>query len=283
MKSATWRAQVRSDYISASGGISAANRRLLEAVHRESAGVVTVPEAARIWNVDNRRASRLLRSLADRGWLTRPRRGLYVPVPLEAAESGQWREDSWLIAAKLFPDGYIGGWSACEHWELTDQLFRTVVVYTTKRVNRREIDLAGMDLRVKVIRPDRRFGTRTVWRGRVPVQVSDPARTIVDILDDPELGGGIRQVADMVEEFFAGEHRDDELLIKYGDRLGNRTVFKRLGYLLEARDVPTPALTAAARDRVSAGITTLDPSAPHRGRILTRWNLRLNVAIGGGR
>lgn len=272
---------MRNDYSSVSGGISAANRRLLEAVHRESAGVVTVPDAARIWDVDTPRASRLLRSLADRGWLTRPKRGLYVPVPLEAAESGQWREDSWLIAVKLFPDGYIGGWSACEHWELTDQLFRTVVVYTTRRVNRREIDLSGMDLRVRVIRSERRFGTRTVWRGRVPVQVSDPARTIVDILDDPELGGGIRQVADMLEAFVTSDHRDDGLLIEYGDRLGNRTVFKRLGYLLEARDVPAPALVAAARDRVSAGVTTLDPSAPKRGRIMTRWNLRLNVAIGG--
>lgn len=273
---------MRNDYSSVSGGISAANRRLLEAVHREAAGVVTVADAARIWDVDKARASRLLRSLADRGWLTRPKRGLYVPVPLEAAESGQWREDSWLIAVKLFPEGYIGGWSACEHWELTDQLFRTVVVYTTKRVNRREIELAGMELRVKVIRPERLFGTRTVWRGRVPVQVSDPARTIIDILDDPELGGGIRQVAEMVEEFTAGEHRDDELLIEYGDRLGNRTVFKRLGYLLEARDISAPALVAAARDRVSAGITTLDPSAPPGGRILTRWNLRVNVAVGGG-
>jgi len=53
--------------------------------------------------------------LADLGWLTRPKRGLYVPVPLGAAESGQWREDPRLIAVKLFPDGYIGGWSACEH------------------------------------------------------------------------------------------------------------------------------------------------------------------------
>ena len=155
-------------------------------------------------------------------------------------------------------------------------------MYTTRRVNRRAIDLAGMDLRVKVIRPERLFGTRTVWRGRVPVQVSDPARTIVDILDDPALGGGIRQVADMVEEFVAGDHRDDGLLMEYGDRLGNGTVFKRLGFLLEARDVPAPALVAAARDRVSAGITTLDPSAPPGGRIRTRWNLRLNVAIGGG-
>lgn len=47
------------------------------------------------------RAGRLLRSLAAGGWLTRARRGLYIPVPLEAARSGDWHEDPWLIAAGL--------------------------------------------------------------------------------------------------------------------------------------------------------------------------------------
>ena len=46
--------------------------------------------------------------------------------------------------------------------------------------------------------------------------VSDPSRTIVDVLDDPSLGGGIRNVADVLREYFQGEHRDDELLVEYG-------------------------------------------------------------------
>ncbi|MBI2403374.1 MAG: hypothetical protein HYV20_11710 [Gemmatimonadetes bacterium] len=51
---------------------------------------------------------------------------------------------------------------------------------------------------MKVVSPERLFGTRVVSRGRVRVQGSDPPRTLFDLLDDPELGGGIRHVADVL-------------------------------------------------------------------------------------
>ena len=61
-------------------------------------------------------------------------RGLYAPIPLDAIDPSAWREDPWVIASKLFgPDYYIGGWTACEHWDLTEQIFRETVVVTTKR------------------------------------------------------------------------------------------------------------------------------------------------------
>ena len=44
-------------------------------------------------------------------------------------------------------------------------------------------------------------------------------------------------VADVLGEYMASSHRDDALLISYDDRLGNRTVFKRLGYLIEHRRI----------------------------------------------
>jgi predicted transcriptional regulator of viral defense system len=120
-----------------------------------------------------------------------------------------------------------------------------------------------------------------VWRGQLRVAVSDPSRTIVDLLDEPALGGGIRHVAEMVEQYFAGELRADEQLLDYAQRLGNRTVFKRLGYLLESLGVDAPELVAACLNRQSSGITDLDPAVPATGHISTRWNLRLNVTITG--
>ena len=36
----------------------------------------------------------------------------------------------------------------------------------------------------------------------------------------------------MVRAYFASEHRDDRQLVAYGLRLGNQTVFKRLGFLM---------------------------------------------------
>ena len=100
---------------------------------------------------------------------------------------------------------------------------------------------------------------------------------MIDALDDPRLAGGIRHVAEITDAYF-NEH-DPLTLIDYGDRLGNRAVFKRLGYIVEALGRDRPDLITACRARVSAGISPLDPQGPKSGRRLMRWGLRVNVTL----
>lgn len=261
------------------GGISRDNREHLERLHRETKGPFGATEAAEILGLSVDRVRRLLRYLAARGWLARVRRGLYVPVPLEARTPGQWQEDSWVVAARTFSPGYIGGWSACEHWGLTDQVFREIVVFTARRVRHRRVEIQGTPMRAKVVSATKLFGTRPVWRGQVPVEVSDPSRTMVDILDDPGIGGGIRHVADVTAEYFSSDHRDDDRLVEYAAKVGNRTVFKRLGFLIESLSVDAPDVIEACLRAKSSGITSLDPSMPAKGRIASRWNLRVNAEL----
>lgn len=261
------------------GGISERNRAYLELLHREADAAFGVDEAARALGLDHDVAARLLTYFGRRGWLSRVRRGLYVAVPLDARRSGEWVEDSWVIAAKVFDPCYIGGWSACEHWDLTEQVFRSLLVVTAKKVHHRDVVMQGVAFHATVRHERKLFGTAGIWRGQTRVDVSDPSRTIVDVLDDPTLGGGIRHIARVVHEYLMSEHRDDNLLVKYGDRLGNRTVFKRLGYLLEAHEIDAPDLITACLQRRSAGYTTLDPSVKKRGSIVRRWGLRVNVQL----
>lgn len=265
---------------SSPAGISQANRHLLELLHQKAEGPFSAIDAAGFLGSDIAEARRLLGYLARRGWLARVRQGLYVPVPLESRHPGEWHEDSWVVAAKSLSPCYIGGWSACEHWGLTEQLFRTVVVVTARRVRHRRLDLQGTPFWIRVLPKEKLFGTRPVWRGRVRVAVSDPSRTLVDILDDPALGGGIRHVADIVAEYVTGEMRDAGLLVEYAERIGNRTVFKRLGHILEALAIDDPELLDACRERVSTGLTKLDPAVSAPGRIVRRWGLRVNVELG---
>ena len=210
------------------------------------------------------------------------RPNLYTTVPLEATDPAEWREDPWVVAARTFAPGYIGGWSAAEHHGLTEQVFRDVVVLTARSVRDRHPVIQGTPYRVKVVAAEKLFGTTPIWRGRVRIAVSDPTRTIVDLLDDPSLGGGIRHVAEIVETYVGEDFRDDGLLLDYAERLGNRTVYKRLGYLLEALGLRTPELMAACHERVSSGFGLLDPSLPAQGRFVRRWNLRLNATIAPG-
>ncbi len=235
--------------------------------------------AANILRMPQEKVTRLLGYLASRGWLSRIRRGIYTTVPLGAHEPSDWREDPWRVAVAVFSPCYIGGWSACEHWELTEQVFRGVVVLTARTIRTAEVDVQGTAFRLKHLPERLHFGTRVVWRERVKVKVADPTRTVVDILDDPRLGGGIRHVASVVREYLAGAHCDEKLIVEYGDRLGNRTVFKRLGYIIEALGLDAHTLSDACRARVSTGLTRLDPSVDTAGRVLKRWGIRVNVEL----
>lgn len=277
----------RSDYLmstpallvpSRSGGISAANRREVEQLNRSFARPFTVSEAAEALRLDPAQTRRQLGYLSRRGWLTRVRRGLYLPVPLEAPRSGEWIEDPWVVAATAFAPCYIGGWSACEHWGLTEQIFRDVVVVTSREMRQRRQVLQGMPYLVTTRSADMLFGTRRTWRRAIPIEVSDPSRTLIDVLDDPMLGGGIRHITAVVAEYLRSDDCDMELLIEYGDRVGNRSAFKRLGWILEVMGIDG-ALLQACRERRSAGLTKLDPSVGAPGRVVRRWNLRVNVEL----
>lgn len=263
-------------------GILEKNRKALSTLHRGTTGPFTPREAAAVLGMDLHGAHRFLAYLASAGWLTRIRRGLYATVTLDVAEPATWREDPWIVAARLFSPAFIGGWSACENWGLTDQVFRETIVITGRRIRVRRLEIQGLPFHLKTVSPDKIFGTETVWRGRTRVAVSDPPRTLVDVLDDPTIGGGIRHVAEIIRSYLSHERRNDSLLLDYAHKLGNRSVFKRLGYLLESMKANDNDLIEACRTSISSGMSLLDPSAPPKGRFMRKWNLRINVTIEAG-
>lgn len=260
-------------------GIETANRAHLERLHRSATGPFTVADASRMLDVPLARAGRMLLYLYARGWLSRVRHGLYVVVPLGAGEPSDWREEPWVVATTVFDPCYMGGWSACEYWSLTEQVFRAVQVHTSRHVRATEMTIQGTPFRIRHVPLAKHFGLKVVWHGQTKTQVSDPTRTVADILDAPGLGGGIRQAAEILSAYDAGEHCRYDLLLDYIERLGNRTIYKRLGYLCETLGLDHSQMIATCRERVSAGVSLLDPSAPARGTVTTRWNLRLNTTI----
>lgn len=263
-----------------SSGVSQHNRQRLTRLHRELHSPFTVEEATDLLALEPTETKRLLAHLASRGWLVRVRRGLYATVPLDAAHPEQWQLDPWIVATQVFAPCYIGGWSACSHWELTEQIFRNVVVISAaNHVRSRQQHIQETDYLVKVLPEEKLFGTRSVWLNATRVLLSDPARTLVDILDDPSVGGGIRHVGDVLTEYFESQHRNDDLLLDYIERLGNRTVYKRLGYLAEVLALDAPLVVETCRTNISAGYSLLDPTAKSQGRLRRRWNLRLNVKL----
>ena len=79
-------------------GLGKLDREQLAAVIRGTKGSISVPEAAEILRINPSRASMKLSRWTNSGWLTRVRRGLYVPVSLESRSPDIPLEDPWIIA-----------------------------------------------------------------------------------------------------------------------------------------------------------------------------------------
>jgi len=253
-------------------GINKDNRAKLSLLIRAGRGMVTVSEAARILGVVPKRASVILSQFANNGWLSRIKRGVYVVLPMEAQSNNAVIEDAWVIASKLFSPCYIGGWSALEHWGLTEQIFSTNLIFTSKKFRELSPEIKGAKFLLRVVYPQCFFGLKTIWRSNEKVQVSNASRTMVDLLNDSSLGGGIRPVADVLENYFKSSYRDSKLLIEYAEKLGNKAVFKRLGFLVEYLKINDAELTMACSENLSSGYAQLDP-ALGKDHLVTRWRL----------
>lgn len=256
-------------------GIEARGRaRLVELLRGAGTSLITVDGAVGVLRLPRIQAAKMMARWAAQGWLTRVRRGLYAPVTLRARRPGETVEDPWAVAAEVFKPCYLGGWTAAEYWGFTEQIFRTVVVMSRRPVNRRRLKIQATEFLVKRVAEGRFFGTKTVWRGKTPVLISDPTKTLVDILDDPTIGGGARLAGDMLAAYLAAPARDLGRLVQYAERVGNGAIFKRLGYLL---DITRPQAVdqeflSGLRTRLTWGNAKLDPSLP-ANRLVTRWRL----------
>lgn len=256
-------------------GIEKKNRGYLDLLNSSLHGPFTVNEAAGVLKFEYKKAKRFAAYLASRGWLARVKNGYYTAVPIGTANPFELKEEPWVLASRVFAPCYIGGYSAAGYWDLSEQIFKDTVVFTEKKVTGRA--LPGFVLRT--ITRERMFGFSAAWVNNIKVNVSDPERTIVDLLNEPEIGGGIRNVSDIIGEYFISGQRKNETLLKYIDIFGNNVLYKRLGYIIEALNINAADVASQCLKKISKGYTMLDPSIKTKGKHLGRWNLNINAVI----
>lgn len=243
----------------------------LARVIRKAPDLVHVDDVMAALDVTRIEAAKLLARWNQQGYLRRIRRGVYTPISLTAIHHEQVLDDPWLVVPEFFSPGYVGGWSAAEHWDLTEQIFRSLCVFTTRKVRRRQHVIQGVQFVVRHIQEKSLFGTKTVWHGRRKVLVSDPHKTIVDMLADPSSGGGIEHVTECLRNYLKSREFDPSTLLQYAQRLDNGAVIKRLGFLLEWLQVDGD-LARNCLKLLTTGLVKLDPALP-ANRVITRWRL----------
>lgn len=236
--------------------------------------VIHVDDVAGALQLDRTAAAQRLSRWTEQGWLRRVGRGAYVAASIDTMGSDRVLDDPWVLVPALFAPAYIGGRTAAEHWDLTEQIFKDILVMTARAVRQKRQDRHGALFSLKHIDERKLFGTKIVWRHQTRVPVSDVHRTIIDMLDDPAVGGGIQHVADCLAAYLRRDDRDDEKLIEYAARLGNGAVFKRLGFLAERLPDGGTELALLCEHHLTGGHAKLDP-AQDGSHVVTRWRLRV--------
>jgi predicted transcriptional regulator of viral defense system len=261
------------------GGLSRIEGEVLRHFSSLEAQTIRIEDVLKLFPGSRKKGSQTLSRMAKKGWLQKLSSGVYRILPVFASGEAPI-EDPWSIAMDLFKPAFISGWTAAEHWDLTEQVFNTVSLITSIPRNPSLRKIGGVEFRIKALPARRIFGHVPIWTGSRKIEMADPHRVVVDILDDPSFGGGGRHTLDIIKEYVRSGKCDGDILKDYAKRYEKGTVFKRMGFLLESFNAPvSEEWLEDCKTNISRGVSDLDPGSPHVGRISTRWNLRINLPM----
>lgn len=254
-------------------GIGKSYRKKLSRVLEKNYSVITAKLVSETLKVPIQESGRLLSRWNRSGWIKRIKRGSYVPIPLESTTSKVIVDEPFLVVDSLYAPGYLSGFSAVKHWDLTEQIFESVTYFTLKKVKNRNPIHGGIKFKLKTISKHKLFGLKTFWIGSKKVRISDPSKTMIDLLDDPKIVGGITIIIDFFSEYIDSEHYDFDLLIQYAHQMNNKTIFKRLGLIYELMFKANEEVLGILLKNISSGFSEFDPTVSSRYNIV-KWKLK---------
>jgi predicted transcriptional regulator of viral defense system len=259
-------------------GLEPKEAEFLATFASQDRSIFTTEQAREFWG-DATYTTNALSRLEEGGWLHRLERGAYMIVPLAAGPDRTWSESALLIAPYLIKPAAIAYWSALHYWHMTEQVPHVVFVQSTSRKHQRGKEILGVSYRFVTVVESKFFGVVERRLDGQPANVTDREKTLVDAADRPDLSGGIAQLAQALRS--AWSDVDQPRLDRYLKRWPTGSPLKRIGYLLEALDLPLSngeRLLNRWRGSLSSGLVDLEPGRNgDRGRIVTRWRLRVNV------
>lgn len=240
---------------------------------------VLTGDTLRVWldreHSRNKRSREALLSYYLReGHLVRVRRGLYAVVP-PGGDPATCPVDPYLVAAKYCGDSVLAYHTALEVQGKAYSVFERYFFQSNRPLRPTTFRGARFECVVfpKALREagQQDFATKTVDRAGVGIKVASLERTLVDLLDRPDLGGGWEEIWRSLESI---EYFDLDLVVGYVKLLSNRTIAAKVGYYLQQH-----AEALMVEDRHLAPLRELRPQQPHylergkSGKLVRQWNL----------
>lgn len=224
----------------------------------------------------------LLTYYRKQGRIIPVRRGLYATVP-PGGDPASSPVDPYLVAAKMSMDAVLTYHTALEfHGKAYSVYTRLHYVSTHKSLPLKfqSHEFVRAPVPPTLHKKDKAmFGVKSHKRSGVELRVANLERTMVDVLDRPELTGSWEEIWRSLEsvEFF-----DLDQVVEYVFLLENATTAAKVGFFLEQHRE-----TLMADDTHLKPLRSLRPRQPHyfvRGkrkgcRLVKEWNLLIPIEI----
>jgi predicted transcriptional regulator of viral defense system len=204
------------------------------------------------------------------------RRGVYAVIPA-GADPDSYPVDPFLIAAKLTADAVLSHHTALEFHGRAYSI-QEFFTYSASRprspITFRSRVFRGTRFPAALSRVGREnFSVSIGERAGMEIRVTDLERTLVDVLDRPDLSGSWEDIWRSLEsvEFF-----DLDRVLKYVLLLGNGTTGAKVGFFLKQHQK-----ALMVEEHHLEALHNLRPKQPHyldrakrkSGRLVPEWNL----------
>ena len=239
---------------------------VLKRLHELDLLFVTTRTLADLFELPRARVYRLVSQLQEMGLLAEVENGKYLVLGFEPERV---LANPLFIASQLVTPGYVSFWSALHFYGFTEQAPLTVFVATSKK--KRPLVFRGQQFRFITVLPHKLFGYRRESVGGLPVLLADEAKALVDSLAEPRYAGGVAEVAKALQAALA--EVDVATLVEYANRMGDKSLGSRLGFLLARLGHSLAGNTLIH----SASPVKLDPSRPTNGHVDTLWRVNANL------
>ncbi len=191
--------------------------------------------------------------------------------------------DPYIIASKATLDSVLGYHSALELHGIAYTTFNELTLLTARTLQ----PFTYEGVRFRAVKKPQLFldsnnltcGIETMRRAGVTVKVTNLERTIVDLLDRPDLGGGWEEIWRSLENV---TRIDTSKMIQYALLLKNATTVSKVGFFLEQ----LPSYLSIDKSNIEKLLPYI-PKQPHYlnrnerrgGKFFEKWHLIVPISI----
>ena len=224
-----------------------------------------------------RARQKLLSWYTKKGRILRVRRGLYCTVP-PGVDPARCPVDPLLLASRLSKDAVLGYHTALEFKGKAHPMHQ-LFTYLTAGKSSRPFRFKFFSFRA-VLHPKRLrdghsedFGVESADRSGLRVRATSLERTLVDMLDRPDLSGGWEEIW---QSLGSVEYFDLEQVVEYTLLLGNSTTTAKVGFFLEGHRealMVEESHLRPLRERRPRQPHYMERNSGKKGQLVRQWNL----------